>query len=35
MDYMESALTFVAAHKWWFIAIIPFVLAAAVLKSRG
>jgi len=30
-----DVIDFVVRHKWWFIAIIPFVIAVVVLKSRG
>jgi hypothetical protein len=35
MDYLDTVVAFVTAHKWWFIAIIPFVAAVVVLKGRG
>lgn len=32
---MDVVMDFVIAHKWWFIAIIPFAIAIMALKARG
>ncbi len=30
-----DVIQFVLVHKWWFIALSPFVIAILVLKARG
>lgn len=34
-DFLFNAMRFVSEYKWWLIAIVPFVLAVIVLRSRG
>lgn len=31
----EEILDWVVVHKWWFAALVPFVLAIVVLRARG
>ena len=35
MEYVDLVIAFVVDHKWWLIAIIPFVIVIGVLKARG
>jgi hypothetical protein len=35
MEITQTVIDFVVANKWWFIAIIPFVIAVIVLKAQG
>ncbi len=35
MDIAQTVTEFVVTYKWWFIAVIPFVIAIIVLKAQG
>lgn len=32
---LNDVIGFVILHKWWFIALVPFVIAMMALKARG
>ena len=35
VDIFDGTMEFVAAHKWWFAACVPIVLAILALRARG
>lgn len=35
MDIVNTVIEFVIANKWWFIALIPVVLAIMAVKAAG
>ncbi len=32
---LGDVIQFVVTYKWWFFALVPFVIAVVVLKARG
>jgi len=32
---IDAIFQFIVAHKWWLAALVPFMIAVAVLKARG
>ncbi len=35
MEIVETVVEFVVANKWWFIAVIPILLAVIAVKAQG